>query len=74
MAASDTVKNIGLTSPGTEREKLNRLLKIFDDKGVNLEDSKVGQNCSLCWFTLNIFLFCTCIYYTHVYNFIKTYV
>nr|XP_022344133.1 inactive ubiquitin carboxyl-terminal hydrolase MINDY-4B-like isoform X3 [Crassostrea virginica] len=40
MAASDTVKNIGLTSPGTEREKLNRLLKIFDDKGVNLEDSK----------------------------------
>ncbi|XP_022344132.2 inactive ubiquitin carboxyl-terminal hydrolase MINDY-4B-like isoform X2 [Crassostrea virginica] len=46
MAASDTVKNIGLTSPGTEREKLNRLLKIFDDKGVNLEDSKPPQDIS----------------------------
>lgn len=37
------MKSMGLTSPGAEREKLNKLLKIFDDKGINLEDSKVGQ-------------------------------
>lgn len=43
MSASDTMKSMGLTSPGAEREKLNKLLKIFDDKGINLEDSKVGQ-------------------------------
>eukprot|EP00105_Crassostrea_gigas_P022790 XP_011442437.1 PREDICTED: probable ubiquitin carboxyl-terminal hydrolase FAM188B isoform X2 [Crassostrea gigas] len=40
MSASDTMKSMGLTSPGAEREKLNKLLKIFDDKGINLEDSK----------------------------------
>lgn len=27
---------------GGEREKFNKLLKIFDDKGINLEDLKVG--------------------------------
>lgn len=43
MSASDTMKSMGLTSPGAEREKLNKLLKIFDDKGINLEDSKVCQ-------------------------------
>lgn len=43
MSASDTMKSMGLTSPGAEREKLNKLLKIFDDKGINLEDSKVGE-------------------------------
>lgn len=43
MSASETMKSMGLTSPGAEREKLNKLLKIFDDKGINLEDSKVGQ-------------------------------
>lgn len=43
MSASDTMKSMGLISPGAEREKLNKLLKIFDDKGINLEDSKVGQ-------------------------------
>ncbi|XP_061171841.1 inactive ubiquitin carboxyl-terminal hydrolase MINDY-4B-like isoform X2 [Saccostrea echinata] len=37
---SDAIKNVGLSSPGAEREKLNKLLKIFDDKGFNLEDSK----------------------------------
>uniref|UniRef100_K1QHM4 Ubiquitin carboxyl-terminal hydrolase MINDY n=1 Tax=Magallana gigas TaxID=29159 RepID=K1QHM4_MAGGI len=41
MSASDTMKSMGLTSPGAEREKLNKLLKIFDDKGINLEDSKL---------------------------------
>lgn len=40
--ASDAIKNIGLSSPGVEREKLNKLLKIFEDKGFNFEDSKVG--------------------------------
>jgi hypothetical protein len=39
---SDAIKNIGLTSPGAEREKLNKLLKIFEDKGFNFEDSKVS--------------------------------
>ncbi|XP_048746819.1 inactive ubiquitin carboxyl-terminal hydrolase MINDY-4B-like isoform X3 [Ostrea edulis] len=42
--ASDAIKNIGLSSPGVEREKLNKLLKIFEDKGFNFEDSKPPQD------------------------------
>lgn len=42
MLVLDIMKSMGLIFLGVEREKFNKLLKIFDDKGINLEDLKVG--------------------------------
>lgn len=42
MLVLDIMKSMGLISSGAEREKFNKLLKIFDDKGINFEDLKVG--------------------------------
>jgi hypothetical protein len=42
MAAATNTTNIGLSSPGEEREKLDRLLKLFDNSSVfALKDNKV---------------------------------
>ena len=40
--ASGTMDGLGLTSPGTEQDRLNKLLSLFDEK-INLGDGPVSN-------------------------------